>query len=232
MRVTLPESARDHRRSFGGTAVSTLVHALLVGIAVAGTGYTAEQASRPPQPERLVYVAPEPAPPTDPMPRDPRTTAIPTNVEPPPQAPDAPRVNLGEVPDLLPPPGSTIGTVREGEFRVAPRDSATVGPAVTGEPFTEAMVERAVRSRDGNPAPRYPLLLANAGVEGVVYAQFVVDTAGRVEAASIRFTRSDHVLFERAVRDVLLRSRFQPAEVGAHRVRQLVEQAFSFAMRR
>jgi protein TonB len=232
MRVKLPESQRDRKRSFGGTAVSTLVHAALIGGALVGTGYTAEQAARPPEPERLVYVAPERTLPEAPAPRPRRAAAIPTNVEPPAPSPDAPPVNLVEVPSLLPPPTTTIGTVREGEFRALPRDPAPVGPVASNEPFTEHMVERPVRSRDGNPSPRYPAFLANAGVEGVVHAQFVVDTAGRVEPGSIRITHSDHVLFERAVRDVLLRSRFHPAELGAQRVRQLVEQAFAFNMRR
>jgi protein TonB len=53
-----------------------------------------------------------------------------------------------------------------------------------------------------------------------------------VEPSSIRFTRSDHDQFDRAVREVLLRSRYVPAEVGGRQVRQLVEQAFAFALKR
>jgi protein TonB len=64
-----------------------------------------------------------------------------------------------------------------------------------------------------------------------VHAQFVVDTSGRVERESIRFKRGDHTLFERAVIETLLRSRYSPAEAGGRKVRQLVEQAFSFTLR-
>ncbi|MGQ0649210.1 MAG: TonB family protein [Gemmatimonadaceae bacterium] len=231
MRVKLPESARDRKRSFGGTAVSTLVHALLVGGTVVATGYTTEQMTQPPQPERLVYVAPGRTPPQAPSRPETVRPAIPTNVDPVVSLPEAPRLNLLDVPSVLPSAHSLIGTVRQEDFRTAPRDSLPVRP-VSDEPFTEVMVERVVRPRDGNPSPRYPSLLANAGVVGMLHAQFVVDTTGRVEAETIRFTRSDHTLFERAVREALLRSRYLPAEIESRRVRQMVEQAFSFALKR
>ena len=231
MRVKLPESARDRNRSFGGTAVSTLLHAILIGGTVTATGYTAERVSEPERPERLVYVAPERQPPDVPKPPQAPPPSIPTNLNSvtPPVVP--PLIDLATVPSELPPPSTVIGNTRLEEFRTLPRDTAVENPR-SNEPFTEFMVERVVRARDGNPTPRYPSLLANAGVEGVVYAQFVVDTTGRVETESIRFTKSDHALFERAVRDVLLRSRFSPAEAGSQRVRQLVEQAFSFSLKR
>jgi hypothetical protein len=62
--------------------------------------------------------------------------------------------------------------------------------------------------------------------------RFVVDTAGRVEAGSVHVVRADHPLFadggpRRARRRVL-----PPAEAGGRRVRQLVEQAFAFALAR
>lgn len=233
MRVKLPESARTRNRSFGGTAVSTLVHGLLIGGTVVATGYTAEQVAQPPEPGRLVYVVPERTPPQAPAPPESRRPPLPTNVEVQVPSIQAPPLDLSVVPSGLPPASTIIGTIREEEFRTLARDSMPAGPVApaSGEPFAEFMVEKPVRPWSRNPSPRYPSLLANAGVEGAVYAQFVVDTAGRVEAESIRFTKSDHLLFERAVRDVLLRARFAPAEAGGQRVRQLVEQAFAFQVR-
>lgn len=232
MLVKLPESAPDRKRSFGGTALSTLIHALLIGGTVVGTGYRAQQVLEPPQPIDVIYVpVPEKEPTVAPPER--QRQEIPTDIETP-LTPLEKTIDLGIVPHVLPPPNTIIGTMREDEFRVARRDSLPVGPAIpaTNEVLTELMVEQVVQARAGNPAPRYPSMLASAGVEGVVYAQFVVDTAGRVEAESIRFPKSDHQLFERAVRDVLLRSRFSTAQVGNTPVRQLVEQAFSFALKR
>lgn len=230
--LKLPESAPDRKRSFGGTALSTLLHALLIGGTVVGTGYKAQQALEPEQREITVHIAP-PKPPETPPPAETQRQKIPTNIDPVTPVIE-PTIDLRDVPNVLPPPDKFIGTMRAVDFGVAKRDTVPVGPAIpaTNEVLTELMVEQVVRPMTGNPAPRYPSMLASAGVEGVVYAQFVVDTAGRVEAESIRFTKSDHQLFERAVRDVLLRSRFSPALVGDHAVRQLVEQAFSFALKR
>ena len=234
MKVKLPESARDRKRSYGGATVSTLVHAVLIGGSVLGTGMTHEvMTSRPERVESLVYVPPRPPEPPRVPQQPPPQQLIMTNVDPVSTLQVQP-LNLAIIPTGLPPVGATIGTIREDAFRVAPRDSmprGPIGPAST-EPFTELTVEKAVQPLAGNPSPRYPTLLQASGIEGTVSAQFVVDTMGKVEAVSIAFPRSDHSLFERAVREVLLRSRYVPAEFGGQRVRQLVEQSFTFAIRR
>jgi protein TonB len=233
MRINLPESARQRKRSAGGTLVSTVAHGVLIAVAVAGTNIAAEPV-RGRDPEVAVHfkvpVTPQPAPPEKPSTQRP---LIPTDAAPVPPSVDVPPIDLAIVPTGLPPVNSRIGTVSAEEFSRAVRDSTPIGPVtLRTELFTELMVEKAVQAVSGNPAPRYPSLLARAGVEGSVSAQFVVDTTGRVEPSSIRFTRSDHDQFDRAVREVLLRSRYVPAEVGGRQVRQLVEQAFAFALKR
>ena len=97
-----------------------------------------------------------------------------------------------------------------------------------GDVYSVLLVEKAVTARPGNPAPVYPASLRMAQIEGAVMAHFVVDTAGRVEPPSITFPRAAHTLFEAAVRDALLHSRYVAAEAAGHRVRQLVEQRFEF----
>jgi periplasmic protein TonB len=107
------------------------------------------------------------------------------------------------------------------------------GGAPSPGPILTAMtVEKPVLPLDGNPAPRYPTMLARAGVEGEVLLQFVVDTVGAVEPGSIHSIRATQPQFESAVREALVRARFVPAEYGGHRVRQLVEQSFTFAITR
>jgi len=61
-------------------------------------------------------------------------------------------------------------------------------------------------------------------------AQFVVDESGRAEVDSVLFLRSDNRLFEEAVRSVLPRLRFTPAEIGGRKVRQLVQMPFVFTL--
>ena len=89
-------------------------------------------------------------------------------------------------------------------------------------------VDRAVILAPGTPMPAFPEALRAAGLSGTVLMEFVVDTAGRVEPGSIRFVQSDHELFSTAVRAVMSRLRFLPAEVKGRRVRQLVRLPFRF----
>lgn len=234
MRVTLPESGRGRQRSFGGTAASTLLHALVIGGVVVSTGYSAERLSRPEKPEQVVLFTPRDPLPKQPapVPADPRPD-IATNLITPPSV-DVPPISF-TIPEGLPPIDSRIGTMTMTDFITTARDTLRSAGTRSGHgdaPMTGMMVERQVMARAGNAPPRYPGTLRNTGVEGVVYAQFVVDTTGRVERESIRFIRSDHQLFEHAVNESLLRSRYSPAEAGGRKVRQLVEQAFSFAVER
>lgn len=140
-------------------------------------------------------------------------------------------IELPPVPDItLPPPGG-----EDFHSRLSGRSGTeSVGPVVgsDGEPYAAEQVEKQVEAAPGNIPPRYPEALRNAGVEGKVIAQFVVDEAGRAEEGSVRFIRGDNVLFEDAVRTALRRMRFVPAEVGGRKVRQLVQMPFVFALSR
>ena len=82
----------------------------------------------------------------------------------------------------------------------------------------------------GGSQPRYPDILRQAGVEGEVLAQFVVDTSGRAEMNSYKVLKTTHELFGNAVKNALPGMRFIPAEVGGRKVRQLVQQPFTFAI--
>lgn len=234
MRVTLPESGRRSSRTFGGTTLSALFHAAVITTVVLSTGYGAEHLTGPGRPEMVVLVAPRvpkpeaPPPVADQAPRP----IVATNVAVP---PDIDVVLTTTIPDGLPPIDAHIGTVSLEEFAVKPRASVSTqqqGSGTDDQPYTDLTVERQVTARPGNPPPRYPDPLRVAGIEGTVYARFVIDTTGRVERESIRFSRSDHQLFERSVTETLLRSRYLPAEAGGRKVRQLVEQAFSFTLGR
>jgi protein TonB len=78
--------------------------------------------------------------------------------------------------------------------------------------------------------PQYPDILRQASVEGDVLATFVVDTTGRADVSTFKVLRSTHDLFTTAVRQALPRMRFIPAEVGGRKVKQLVQQPFTFAI--
>jgi protein TonB len=58
----------------------------------------------------------------------------------------------------------------------------------------------------------------------------VVDTLGRVDSTTFHVLKSTHDLFTSAVKEVVFRYRFSPAELGGHRVKQLVRMPFDFRM--
>lgn len=103
-------------------------------------------------------------------------------------------------------------------------------PLPLGGVYSEALVERTVWPRRGNPSPSYPERLRSAGVDGSFFVVFVVDTTGRVEKESIAFPPNANELFAQSVRRALLRSRYYPAEVAGRRVRQEVRQEFIFRL--
>ena len=92
------------------------------------------------------------------------------------------------------------------------------------------IVEKVAWPENGNPKPHYPELLREAGVEGSFVVEFVVDSTGRVDAKTLNFPNTTHPMFLKAVKDALLRSRYFPAELAGIRVRQLVQQEFSFVL--
>ncbi len=143
-----------------------------------------------------------------------------------------PSTVVPRIPDL----GSLtrVGPIDFGSARPIPGSGSVVGtPGAAidaSQPFTADAVERVAVVATA-PEPRYPDRLRDAGVSGHVLVRFVIDTTGRIEPASVAIVESSHDLFERAVRDVLPRMRFQPASVGNRRVRMLVEMPFEFRVR-
>jgi TonB family protein len=80
----------------------------------------------------------------------------------------------------------------------------------------------------GTGTPVYPPFLKNAGVQGTVLASFVVDTTGRAETATLRILRSSNDAFSDAIRAALPNMRFTPAQAGGRKVKQIIQQEFSF----
>ena len=57
-----------------------------------------------------------------------------------------------------------------------------------------------------------------------------VDTTGRAEPSSLKILKSSHDLFIQSVKNALPQMKFIPAEVGGRKVKQLVQQPFSFSI--
>jgi TonB family protein len=109
----------------------------------------------------------------------------------------------------------------------APRVVAT---EAVGEPFGSDQVDQPARPDSGALTPSYPDSLFRAGVTGRVIAEFVVDTAGRVEAGSVDLYDQSDARFADAVRATLARAHFQPAMRGGRPVRQSMQVPFVFTL--
>ena len=94
--------------------------------------------------------------------------------------------------------------------------------------FTQLEVDSTVSRYPGSAAPAYPVEMLKQNVQGSVVTQYVVDTTGFADTTSLKIMSTTHEQFAAAVRAALPYMRFFPAKVGSKKVRQLVEQEFSF----
>lgn len=235
----LLESKPKKERRAGGTMVSIILHSVLIAAAVYATANAAIQNEKPRQ-EKIDFVETpkeEPPPPKDepPPPPPPDVVAAP----PPPKGFQVLTAPV-EIPDVIPEIDLTKKVISEEDFSgkgvaggVAKGVEGGKAPIVqTDQPYFEFQVEKPVVPAPGSVSPRYPDMLRQAGVEGEVLAQFVVDTTGRAEAGSLKILKQSHDLFVQSVRNALPNMRFIPAEVGGRKVKQLVQQPFTFSITR
>ncbi len=225
----LLESKQTRERASGSAILSITAHTALIAAAV----YATAQARV--QPTRLSYVVP-----TDYFPRISHATQSTQITTPRPKRIDGQRPIYVEpaleikilpldVTCVLSKPRDFGATRISSGGSTSTSDSAS---GLSGGPLSAEQVEKQVAVIGGNAPPRYPEALRQAGVEGRVMAEFVVNEQGRAEEASIRFVQSDNHLFEDAVRVALRHMRFIPAEVGGRKVRQLVKIPFVFTLAR
>ena len=124
--------------------------------------------------------------------------------------------------------GAAFWAVEQHRIASHLRDPYPPTPGAGYRTYLENQVDRAASPRPGNRPPKYPPLLHSAKVEGDVLVQFVVDTLGRVDSTTFHVLKSTHDLFTLAVKDVVFRYKFQPAELDGQRVKQLVQMPFDF----
>lgn len=227
----LVESKPKKSRRTGGTIFSFIAHYGLVLFVIYTSAQAAQQDDGPKQ-EKVAFV--EVKKEEAPKPKEP----------PPPELVAAPPPPKGfqvltapvEIPNVLPDIDLTRRVTNEADFT----GKGAQGGFSTGvekktevredNTYFEFQVEKPVMQAPNSPTPQYPDILRQAGVEGEALVSFVVDTTGRADVASFKVIRTTHDLFATAVKNVLPRMRFIPAEVGDKKVRQLVQQPFSFAI--
>ena len=229
----LIESQAAKQRRAGGFLWSFVIHGILISAAVYAT-YSVGNALEKPKAEKVEFVTvkkDEPPPPKEEKPPPPEVVMK----APPPKGFQVLTAPV-DIPDVLPDIDLTKSVTNENDFT----GKGAQGGFAKGtekkvevkedQTYFEFQVEKPVMTAPGSGQPRYPDILRQAGVEGDVLATFVVDTTGRADPASFKVLRTSHELFSNAVKQALPSMRFIPAEVGGKKVKQLVQQPFSFAI--
>jgi protein TonB len=225
----LIESKRAKDRQVTGTVFSLFLHVAVVALLVVVTLHAGEKVVEKVVAEDVKFAeTKKDPPPEEKKPPPPQEIAAP----PPPkgfQLLQAP-VNI---PDKIPDVDLSKAVTDENDFSgkgvAGGTSKGVVGGTPTDQPLFEFQVEKPVLARDGNPSPRYPEILQNAQVAGEVLVQFVVDTLGHPEMNSFKILKASNELFGQEVKRVLPFLKFYPAEAGGHKVRQVVQQPFTFA---
>lgn len=212
-------------RSWPARLASAAVHAGLITLAVAGT-QAPPRAPAVQLRDTTIYL------PVDPVPR-PVTAGLPG-------VPGMPGLSLPSVLDLptiplpqLTLPGSTPAPWSD-PFPGAPgvpHDTGNGTPGVSGHPVDVRVVEEPPALL-AHPEPRYPEVLRQAGVEGRVLVEAVLDTLGRVEPGSLRVVRGAHPLLEAEALVVVRGSRYRAGRMGTRAVRVRIQVPVGFALRR
>ncbi len=230
----LLESKPKKEKRGGGTVTSVVLHSILVGLAVYATANAAIRNEKPRQ-EKIDFVETpkdQPPPKEEPPPPPPPDVVV---APPPPKGFQVLTAPV-EIPDVIPDIDLSKKVTDEADFSgkgvAGGVAKGKEGGAVvqSDQPYFEFQVEKPVVPAPGSISPRYPDMLRQAGVEGEVLAQFVVDTTGKAEPGSLKILKSSHDMFVQSVKNALPNMKFIPAEVGGRKVKQLVQQPFTFSI--
>jgi len=95
----------------------------------------------------------------------------------------------------------------------------------------EAVVDEKPAVLSG-PQLVYPDLLRQAGIEGRVIVQAVIDTMGRAEARSLKILESPNPGFDESAKGWVRRALFRPARIHGRAVRVLIQVPIEFRLHR
>ena len=221
---TLIESRRksEKKKYFGVGVVSLFMHTVIITAAVIAT-LTAGPADNSVKVDtNMVYLQqeqqqkqPEPQPVLDVQLKGFQTVVAPTDIP-----TNIPPINLQEHFDPKDYSGSGVeGGVGNG---IVPSSDQVLSVDVVQEK----------PERLAGPQPVYPPLLQQAGIQGVVRVEAIIDTTGRVEPNSVRVVESPNPGFDQAAKTVVLKSLYRPARVYGKAVRVLIQQPINFQITR
>ncbi len=220
--VLIESKKPSQKGRLAGTSFASLVfHTLVIGSAVYAT-LSAGLTDEPVLVETMVYINQEtqkqpeqpPPPQLDVQLKGFQTIVAPTNIP-----TNIPPVNLQEHFD----PKDFTGIGVEG--------GVASGIVPTGDVFSVDVVQEKPERLAG-PPPVYPPLLQQAGIEGTVMVQAIIDTMGRVEPTSIKITQTANPGFNESAKAAVLKSLFRPARVYGKAVRVLIQIPIAYTIKR
>lgn len=218
--------ALRHGSDWAPRAASFAAHAALIAAAVLATQRVVDAAPPAIIEQTMPWVVPPPKPdlpvsssataPTTPAPTWSTVPAPPVNI-----ATEIPPPGPGEIPPG--PMGEGLpGNILTATPGILPGGSAPIDARYVEEP--PVML--------AHPAINYPEVLRQAGIEGRVLVEAVLDTLGRAEPLSLRVTASPHQLFDREALSVVAGSRFRPGRSDGRAVRVRIQVPVTFSIRR
>lgn len=222
----LIESNRKSNKkgAFGLGFVSLVGHSLIVLGAVVATLTAGEQTGEEKLDTAMVFLnqeeqkKPEETPP--PVVDVPQLKGFQTVVAPTDIPTNIPPINLQEQFD----PKDYTGTGVEGGIGTG------IVPS-SDQVFMESVVEERPELLT-RPPLQYPDLLRQAGVQGRVLVQAIIDTLGRAEPASVKVIQSPNPGFDQPAKNLVLKSLFRPARVHGRAVRVLINLPIDFTIKR
>ena len=229
----LIESKAKKQKMAGGTVFSIVLHTFLIAGAVYATARAGVKDEKS-KAEKIQFVEMKKEPPKVPDKPPPPKEVI---VKPPPpkgfqvlRAPVKIDIKIPEI-DL------SKAITNESDFsgkgvKGGTGNGVVGGIANTNQTYFEFQVEKPAEMLQDSPKPKYPAVLESSGIAGEVQAQFVVSSSGKADMDSFKVLKSTNELFTQAVKSVLPRMRFSPAQIGGKPVNQLVQQSFQFAVPR
>lgn len=223
--------SRPHKGQAGSwktTLFSILLHAGLISAAVYATLQAGEQVEEVRQVDVTLQVQQqkkqdtqkEEAAPPPPQVKGFQTLAIPTNIPVNIPPPSTQEFNAADFSGVGVEGGIARGQVEERQTVIR-----------QDQPYLEAVVEERPE-RISSPPVRYPDILRQAGIEGRVLLELVIDTTGHAERGSIRVLSSTHQLFEGPAREVAQASLFSPGRIQGRAVRVRVQLPINFSITR
>jgi len=222
----LIESSRktDKKGAFGLGFVSLVGHSLIVLGAVVATLTAGQKSDEQTIDTAMVFLnqeeqkKPEETPP--PIVDVPQLKGFQTIVAPTDIPTNIPPINLQQQFD----PKDYTGTGVEGGVGTG------IVPS-SDQVFMESVVEERPELLT-RPPLQYPDLLRQAGVQGRVLVQAIIDTLGRAEPASVKVIQSPNPGFDQPAKNLVLKSLFRPARVHGRAVRVLINLPIDFTIKR